>query len=95
MLKERGIDYEYREYIKEPLSEDELRDVLSKLGMAARDILRKRDKASQALGLKGDEPDDVLVPHMAANPGMIQRPIGIVGDKAVIGRPIENLLQLV
>ena len=95
MLKERGVEYTYRDYDKQPLSEDELRDVLAKLGVEAKTILRKRDKATKALGLSGDEDDDTLVPHRAENPGMFQRPIGVLGDRAVIGRPIENLLELV
>lgn len=95
MLNERGIDFEYREYTKDPLDEAEIRDVLAKLGMQAKDVLRKRDKATKELGLTGDEGDDVIIPHMAKNPGMLQRPIGVVGDKAVVGRPVENLLELV
>ena len=92
MLDDNGIEFTYREYRKEPLSEDELRDLLAKLGLQAKDILRRRDKA--AAGLTGSEADEVLVPLMAANPTMVQRPIGVVGDKAAIGRPIENLLGL-
>ena len=95
MLNDRGIEFTYREYRKEPLSEDELREVLAKLGLSARDILRKRDKAVAANGLDGDEDDDVLLPLMAQNPTMVQRPIGVVGDRAAVGRPIENLLALV
>lgn len=95
MLNDKGIEFTYREYRKEPLSEDELRDVLGKLGLQARDIARKRDKAFAANGLKGDEDDEVLLPVMAANPTTVQRPIGVTEDAAAIGRPIENLLALV
>ena len=94
MLKEQGIDYEYREYTQDPLSEDELRDVLAKLGLSASDVLRKREKIRRELGLTGKEPDEVLIPHMARHPTLLQRPIGVVGDKAVIGRPAEALLEL-
>ncbi len=94
MLKEQGAEFTYREYTKQPLDEGELREVLRKLGLSARDILRTRDKAVKELGLSGDEGDDVLVPHMARHPTMIQRPIGVVGDRARIGRPVENLLEL-
>ena len=94
MLDEKQIAYRYREYFEEPLSADELRATLLKLGMTASDILRKRDKAVAANQLTGDEPDEVLIPLMAENPGMIQRPIGVKGKKAVVGRPVENLLKL-
>ena len=93
MLQEHGIDHRYREYTKEPLSEDEIRNVLRMLGMSAKDIFRKRD--GKKLGLTGDEGDDVLVPAMAETPSLIQRPIGVLDGKAAVGRPVENLLTLV
>lgn len=95
MLKERDIDFVYREYTQEPLSEAELHEVLSKLGLPASAVFRKREKVGKELGLTGDEPDEVLVPHMAAHPTLLQRPIGVLGDRAVLGRPVEDLLELV
>ena len=92
MLTERGVEHTYREYTQEPLDEAELRDVFAKLGCGPRDILRKRD-ATKA-GLSGEETDDELIALMADNPRLVQRPIGIVGDKAVVGRPAEALLDL-
>lgn len=94
LLRERGVAFTYRDYDKEPLSEAELREVLGKLGARPRDVLRKRDKAYKALGLTGDEPDDTLLRHLAANPGLLQRPIGVRGDWAVLGRPVDKLLEL-
>ncbi|MCA9494187.1 MAG: arsenate reductase (glutaredoxin) [Alphaproteobacteria bacterium] len=94
MLKEREIPYTYREYRKEPLSADELRDVLRKLGLPASAVLRRNDKANAELGLTGDEPEDELIAHMATHPTLLQRPIGVVGDRAVVGRPAERLLEL-
>jgi len=93
LLNERGIAHTYREYTKDPLSAEEIRDVLGKLGVGPRDVLRTRD-ANKA-GLTGEESDDELIEHMASNPRLLQRPIGIVGDRAALGRPIEQLLQLV
>ncbi len=93
MLNERGIAHTYREYTADPLSEDELRDVLSKLGVGPRDVLRTRD-ANKA-GLTGDESDATLIALMAENPRLLQRPIGVLGDRAAVGRPPENLLDLI
>jgi arsenate reductase len=93
LLNERGIEHEYREYTREPLSEDELRDLLRQLGLGAHAVLRKRD-ANKA-GLTGHESEDVLIAKMVDNPRLLQRPIGIRGDKAVVGRPVENLLSIV
>ena len=93
MLNENGVEHTYREYTKDPLSEDEIRSVLGKLGVGPRDVLRKRD-ATKA-GLNGSETDDQLIELMADNPRLIERPIGIVEDRAAVGRPPENLLSLV
>ena len=93
MLNEHGIAHTYREYTQEPLTEAELRDVFSKLGVSPKAVLRKRD-ANKA-GLTGDESDDALITMMADNPRLLQRPIGVLGDKAAVGRPVENLLSLV
>lgn len=94
MLNENGIAHTYREYTKEPLSEAELREVLRKLGLPASAIFRRGEDVAKELGLSGQESDDVLVPHMAKHPTLIQRPIGVLGERAVVGRPVENLLQL-
>lgn len=94
MLDDKGIDYRYREYTKEPLSEEELVNLFEKLAKSPKDLLRKRDKAFKELGLNGDEPDNELISHMASHPTLLQRPVGVKGDKAVVGRPIENLLEL-
>jgi arsenate reductase (glutaredoxin) len=89
LLNEKGIEHRYREYTREPLSEMEIRDVLRKLGLRPRDVLRKN-----GLGFTGEEPDDKLIAAMARHPTLLQRPIGVVGDRAVVGRPPERLLEL-
>ena len=93
MLNDNGIEFEYREYKKEPLSKKELQGVLKKLGVGPRDVLRKRDATK--LGLSGDESDAELVDLMVDNPTLLERPIGVVGKKAAVGRPPEALLELV
>jgi arsenate reductase len=95
LLEDHGVPYRYREYTQQRLDADEIRALLGKLGLRARDVLRTRDKAYGQLGLSGDESDDVLVAHLAAHPTLLQRPIGVAGDRAVIGRPPERLLDLV
>lgn len=95
MLKERGVEYEYREYRQDPLSAAEIRRVLKMLGMGPKDVLRRNDAAFKSLGLTGKESDAVLIRHMAGHPTLLQRPIGIAGNRAELGRPPENLLKLV
>ncbi len=95
MLESRGIEFDYRDYRRDPLSESELRELLAKLELSARELLRTRDAVYRELALSGDEPEDVLIGHLAAHPTLLQRPIGVRGDAAVVGRPIEKLLELV
>ena len=94
MLEEHGVEYRYRDYKKEPLDEAELRDVLAALGVGPRDMLRRRDKACRELGLSGDEPEDRLIELMARHPTLLERPIALRGDRAVVGRPPETILGL-
>lgn len=94
MLDEKRIPYNYRDYVREPLSEAEIREVLARLGLRAREVLRTKDPAFQSLGLTGDEPDADLIAAMARHPTLLQRPIGVTGGRAVVGRPPERLLEL-
>lgn len=92
MLQEHDVAFTYREYTKDPLSEDEIRTVLAKLGMRPREVLRTRD--AKKAGLTGDEADDALISAMAANPRLLQRPIAVLGDKAALGRPFDKVLSV-
>jgi arsenate reductase (glutaredoxin) len=98
LLDEKGIEYRYREYTKEPLSSAEIKRVLKALGVTAKDVVRKNDKAYKELALTGDESATTLVGLMAEHPTLLQRPIGVVGEgksmRAALGRPVENLLAL-
>jgi arsenate reductase len=94
LLDERRIPYRYRDYVREPLGEAEIRDVLARLGLRIRDVLRTKDPAFQSLGLTGDEADSDLIAAVARHPTLLQRPIGVRGGRAVVGRPPERLLEL-
>lgn len=95
MLDQEGIPYRYRDYVREPLSEEEIRRVLRLLDLGPREVLRRNDKAYREAGLDGSEDDDTLVVLMARHPTLLQRPIGVLGDRAAVGRPPERLLELV
>ncbi|KJK00780.1 arsenate reductase [Pseudomonas sp. 21] len=95
LLEERGIQPEIIRYLETPPSAAELKALLGKLGIGARQLLRtgedeykELDLANPALG------DDQLIAAMASHPKLIERPIFIVGDKAVIGRPPEKVLEI-
>jgi len=95
LLDEKAIPFRYREYTREPLTEGEIRGIIRLLGISARDLLRTRDPAYAELGLAGETPDDELIRAMAHNPTLVQRPIGRLPGKAVLGRPPERLLELI
>jgi arsenate reductase (glutaredoxin) len=95
LLGEHAVEYRYREYTEEPLSKAEIERVLRMLGVGPHDVLRKNDRAYKELGLTGKESAKTLVKLMAEHPTLLQRPIAIAGKRAVLGRPVENLLALI
>jgi arsenate reductase (glutaredoxin) len=95
LLTERGIDFESVEYHVTGLREDELRELLRKMDAGPRDVLRMREPLVRELGL--DDPgvsEDELIAHMVAHPVLVQRPIVVHGDRAVLARPVERVLEL-
>lgn len=94
LLRDRGIETETRDYQRHPPTPDEIRAVLEKLGLGARDILRQREPAYEIQELDGVEDEERLVRAMADHPELIERPIVIVGDRAVLARSPEALLGL-
>jgi arsenate reductase len=94
LLKDNGVEYRYREYTKEPLTKAELKRLFKKLGVGPAELLRKRDKAYKELGLTGEETKAKLIGYMAEHPTLLQRPIAVLGEKAVVGRPVEKILEL-
>jgi arsenate reductase len=95
LLESRGITPKVVEYLKTPPSAAELRAILEKLGMKPRDLLRKGEPRCAELGL-GDRQlsDDQLIALMVENPILIERPIVVSGGKAAIGRPPEQVLEI-
>ena len=96
LLQENGVEPEIRKYMNagDALSVDDLKDIAEKLGAASpRDFLRDKDAKKFELADSAD--DEAVFAAMADNPRLIQRPIGINGNKAALGRPIENLLHII
>ena len=95
MLKERGAAFETINYYEKPLSFDELRKLIHKLGITPRDLLRKSEQIYRDLKLAHRElTDDEIIELMIENPDLIQRPIVVKGNKAVLGRPPEKIDEL-
>lgn len=95
MLEDRGVDFTKRDYMKQPLSVDELRALFKKLERPAGELLRTREKVAKELGLSTDDDDERLFAAMAEHPQLMERPVLVVGRKAVLGRPAEAVLELV
>lgn len=95
ILKDRGVDFDSINYYENPLSAVELRRLIDKLGIEPRELLRKDEKIYRDLDLARRQiPDDELISLMVENPDLIQRPIVVKGDKAVLGRPPETVEDL-
>lgn len=94
LLKEKGHDPEIIEYLKTPPTPAELKGILDKLNLAPQDLLRKNE-ADYKTHFKGKElSDDEWIASMIAYPKLIERPIVINKDKAALGRPPEQVLEI-
>jgi arsenate reductase len=96
IIKEKGIEPEIRYYLDEPPSTKELAEVLRKMGKRPRDIFRKSEPLYKDLGLKNkDLPDEILLEHLNKHPILIERPIVVKGQRAVLGRPPEDIKKII
>lgn len=95
LLEERDIDPEIVLYLETPPSAETLADVLQKLGISPRQLLRKGEDAYKENNLSDTTlSDQQLITAMVANPKLIERPIVINGNKAALGRPPEQVLGI-
>ena len=94
LLTEKGIEFETIEYLKTPLTKEDLTELLTKLNIPAKELIRKGE-ADFKENFKGKElSEEQWIDAMVAFPRLIERPIVVKGNKAVIGRPIEKVIDL-
>ena len=95
LLRESGVSFEKVNYYVEPLTRKKLTDLIRKMNLKPRDLLRKGEAVYKELGLAEDRfSDSELIGLMIEHPDLLQRPIVERGDRAVLGRPTENVKEL-
>ena len=96
ILQDHYFDIEIINYLEIDLDVSLIKDVLKKLSLKPRDILRTSEQDYKDNNLKEDDfSDDDLIDYMIKHPKLIERPIVIKGHRAVLGRPPENVLELI
>ena len=95
LLRSRGVEPEIVEYLKNPPSATKLKEILKRLGMSPRELMRRKETPYKELGLDDDSRKrDELIKAMIENPVLIERPIVLAGEKAALGRPPESVLDI-
>lgn len=94
-LVEAGVDFDTVDYYVDPIPKAKLKQLLRKMGMSARELLRTREARYRSLRLgERDLTEDEILDLMVANPDLIQRPIVEKGDRAILARPAERLREV-
>ena len=94
LIKERGVAFETRLYLEDPLGREELAELARRLGKSAIEFTRTGQAEFADLGLQDASSTDEILSTMATTPILMERPILVRGDRAKIGRPPEDVLQL-
>jgi arsenate reductase (glutaredoxin) len=94
LLEARGLPFAERRYLEEPLSRDELADLRERLGRPPAEWVRRGETGWAEAGLSDAAGEDALLDAMAAHPALLERPILVRGERAVVGRPPETVLEL-
>ena len=95
LLQERIVDINIIEYLKTPPDVSQLKQILKKLGYEPRQLMRKSEQIYKDLDLGNENKTaEDLIKAMAQNPILIERPIVLSGEKAIIGRPPESVLNI-
>jgi arsenate reductase len=95
ILEESGKDFEVIKYLEEVPSAETLKNIITLLGIQPIQLIRKNEAVWKQEFKNKDLSDDELINAMIENPKLIERPIIINGNKAVIGRPPESILEII
>ena len=94
LLRERDVELEIVEYLDAPLSRRELEQLRDRLGQPATEWVRRKESAFSEAGLSARSSEDEILAAIAAHPILLERPIAVLGERARIGRPPEQVLEL-
>lgn len=93
LLSDSNANMEVVKYLETAPSRDEIVDLLKKLGIHARELMRTKEELYKELGLEKIQEEEALIDALAKYPKLIERPILIQGNKAIIGRPVEKVIE--
>ena len=95
LLEEEDVEFQKKDYFKEPFSKSSLKALLAKAGLKPREVLRKRARPFKELGLADPSiSDEEILAALVDHPDLLERPIVERGERAVLGRPIEAVRSL-
>ena len=94
LLEERGLEHTVVEYLKDPPTAETLRSIVKALEIEPQDLLRKKEQIFKEVCSDGNPTGDEAIQLMVDHPKLIERPVVVVGGKAAVGRPPENVLPL-
>ncbi len=94
IIRGKGVEPEIVEYLKEPLTVKQLRDIITKLNIPASDLLRKGETIFKEDYKGKDLSEEEWLLAMAENPVLMERPVVVKGNKAILGRPPENVNEI-
>lgn len=95
LLEEKGVKAEVFKYLDEKITKEDIKNLLKMIDATPREIMRTKESIYKELGLKDIEDEEKLIEAMVEHPKLIERPIVIKEDKAIIGRPPVKVLELV
>lgn len=94
LLRAHGVEPEVVEYLKTPLTVSEVKGLIGKLNVAPATLLRRKEEPYARLGLSPTSSLDAVARAIAKEPVLLERPVVVVGERAALGRPPENVLAL-
>ena len=96
LLEDNGVDAEVVDYLEDPPTPEELKRIIEMLGVPARDLLRSTEQVYRDADLDDDSlSDDEIIDAICEYPALMQRPIVVAGDRAIIGRPPSRVLEII